>query len=102
MVVVRVAVGSQLVILTQPSATATAGVAFSQQPVVRVEDALGNLETADNTTVVTASIASGGGTLQGTVTATAVGGVATFTNLRRDVAGEATDQVEKRRAAGRV
>src|SRR6185436_3470519 len=78
-VVVSPAAASQLVIETQPSATATAGVAFSQQPAVRIEDALGNLLTADSTTVVTASIASGGGNLQGTLTATALNGVATFT-----------------------
>src|SRR5204863_3906738 len=34
---------SKLTIQTQPSATATAGVAFAQQPVLRIEDAFGNL-----------------------------------------------------------
>src|SRR5207249_11017118 len=33
---------NKLVIQTQPPATATAGVVFSTQPVVRVEDAVGN------------------------------------------------------------
>ncbi|HEU0010069.1 MAG TPA: hypothetical protein VFT34_09670, partial [Verrucomicrobiae bacterium] len=77
---------SQLVIQTQPSATATAGVVFAQQPVLRIEDAFGNHVTSDNTTVVTAARAAGSGTLQGTVSATAVAGVATFTNLSHNVA----------------
>ena len=66
---------------TQPSATATAGQAFGTQPVVYEEDQYGNLETGDNSTVVTASLASGTGPLQGTTTVTVSGGVATFTNL---------------------
>ena len=40
---------------TQPSDTATAGVAFATQPVVYVEDQFGNLVTGDNTTQVTAA-----------------------------------------------
>ena len=66
------AAASQLVIATQPSATATAGVAFGTQPVVYVEDQYGNLETGDNTTQVTAaSLPIGSGPLQGTTTVTA-------------------------------
>src|SRR5262249_50819889 len=72
---------SQLVIQTQPSATATAGQPFATQPVVYEEDAYGNLETGDNSTVVTAALASGAGPLQGTTSVTVSGGVATFTNL---------------------
>ena len=72
---------SQLTILTQPSLTATAGVTFAQQPVVRVEDSFGNLRSADNSTVVTAQINQGSDDLLGTTNITAVGGVAAFTNL---------------------
>ena len=77
---------NKLTIQTQPSATATAGVAFTQQPVVRIADQFGNVVTSDNTTVVTAARNAGSGTLQGTTTATAVNGIATFTNLYHTVA----------------
>jgi streptogramin lyase len=80
-ITVTAATASQLVIGTQPSATATAGQAFGAQPVIDEEDQFGNLETADNTTAVTASLESGTGPLQGTATVTVSGGVATFTNL---------------------
>ena len=72
---------TQLVVHTQPSSTATAGVAFATQPVIYEEDQYGNLMTGDNTTVVTATLGSGSGPLQGTLTATVSGGIATFTNL---------------------
>ena len=77
----------QLVIHTQPSTTATAGQPFAVQPVIYVEDKFGNLETSDNTTVVTVSLASGTGTLVGTKSVTVTGGVATFTDLEEDKAG---------------
>src|SRR5205823_2141476 len=77
---------SKLTIQTQPSSTATAGVAFAQQPVIRIEDALGNLRSSDNGTVVTVARSAGSGTLQGTLTATAVNGVATFANLSHNLA----------------
>ena len=54
--IVVTAPATQLAIHTQPSPTATAGVAFSTQPVVYVEDQYGNLETGDNTTQVTAAL----------------------------------------------
>ena len=80
-------------ISTQPSPTATAGVAFSTQPVVYVEDQYGNLETGDNTTQVTAaSLPGGSGPLQGTTTVTVSGGIATFTNLADDKAETITLQ----------
>jgi len=78
---------TQLVIHTQPSSTATAGQAFLVQPVIYEEDQNGDLETGDNSTVVTVSLGSGAGPLEGTLTATVVGGVATFTNLA-DVTAE--------------
>src|SRR5439155_14465100 len=80
-IIVSAGAASRLGIQTQPSPTATAGVAFSPQPVIRVEDAFGNLRTNDGTTVVTAIRNAGTGTLQGTTTATASGGLATFTGL---------------------
>jgi hypothetical protein len=64
---------------TQP-AGAVNGSAFTTQPVVRVTDSGDNTVTSFTGNVV-ASIASGTGTLSGTTTATAVAGVATFTNL---------------------
>jgi hypothetical protein len=85
-VVVSAAAASRLTILTQPSGVATAGVAFAQQPIVRIEDPYGNLRSGDNITVVTAASSSGTGTLQGTTTATASSGVASFSNLSYPVA----------------
>ena len=84
--IVVTAPATQLAIETQPSSTATAGVAFSTQPVVYVEDQYGDLETGDNTTQVTASLASGSGPLHGTVTVTVSGGIATFTDLSDNTA----------------
>jgi fibronectin-binding autotransporter adhesin len=86
--VVGAAPASQLVIQTQPSATATAGVPFAQQPVIQVLDQFGNLCATNNSTVVTASRDAGGGSgvLQGGVNVTASGGVATFANLSHNVA----------------
>jgi len=78
---VNAAAASQLVIQTQPSSAAQAGVAFPQQPALLVQDVFGNLRTADNSTVVTVSRNAGSGTLLGTKTATAIGGIATFANL---------------------
>jgi hypothetical protein len=71
---------SKLSIQTQPPATTTAGVLFSPQPVVLVQDAFGNtITTATNQ--VTVAKGRGAGTLTGTVAVNAVAGVATFTNL---------------------
>jgi hypothetical protein len=72
---------SQLTITTQPSSTAQSGVAFSQQPVLQVRDGAGNAISQSGISV-TASIASGGGTLGGTTTVTTnSSGTASFTNL---------------------
>jgi len=80
-ITVTPAVASQLVITRQPSATATAGQPLASQPVISEEDAYGNVETGDNSTLITAALASGVGPLQGTTSVTVSGGVATFTNL---------------------
>src|ERR1051325_1517929 len=73
-VAVGAAAADHLTIQTAPSTSATAGVAFTQQPVVRIEDQFGNLRSADNSTVVTASRAIGSALLQGTTNRTAAGG----------------------------
>src|SRR5207248_2224087 len=57
---------NNLFIFQEPSATATAGVAFARQPIVYVRDVFNNLVTTDNTTQVTATRNAGTGLLQGT------------------------------------
>ncbi len=85
-------VATQLTFTTQP-AGATAGAAFATQPVIRTQDQFGNNSTNGlaATVNVTATLTSGTGLLQGT-TVTNIGtaggrGIATWTNLRIDVAG---------------
>ena len=85
-IVVSAAAASQLTVVTQPSATATAGVKFAQQPVVQVQDAFGNLIKTDNSTVVTAVDDQGSADLTGGINITAKNGVATFTNLAYPIA----------------
>jgi hypothetical protein len=85
-VTVNPAAANRLTILAQPSSTATAGVVFAQQPVIRVEDQFGNLRTGDSNTVVTASRNLGNGALQGITNVTASGGLVTFTTLSHNVA----------------
>ncbi len=71
---------TQLTMAQQPSASAASGVAFAQQPTVQVRDGSGN--PVAGVFSVTAAIASGGGTLGGTVTVSSnASGLATFTNL---------------------
>src|SRR5207302_247023 len=78
---------SQLVITTEPSATATAGAAFTTQPVVKEEDSFGNVITSDSTHTVTASRGPlGSSSLQGTTTVTLASGVATFSGLSYNTA----------------
>jgi hypothetical protein len=72
---------SQLAITTQPSGSATNGTPFSQQPVLQLRDGAGNAVSKSGV-AVTASIASGGGTLGGTATVSTDGsGIARFTDL---------------------
>jgi hypothetical protein len=89
-VVINPVAASKLVFQTQPSTTATAGREFDIQPVIFEEDQYDNLETADNSAMVTAAVVSGVGPLLGTVTATVTGGIATFTNLEDDKAETVT------------
>ena len=80
-VTIAAGAASQLGITTQPSATAASGAAFAQQPALQLRDAGGNA-VAQAGVNVTAALASGGGTLGGTlVAATNASGVATFTDL---------------------
>ncbi len=71
----------QLVVVTQPSADASAGVPFTRQPVLQLHDAVGApLARAD--VAVTVQIASGGGSLGGTTTARSdAAGLVSFTDL---------------------
>ena len=84
---------SQLAFAQQPANTSV-GSDISPAITVDVEDSSGDIVTSDNSTV-TLSLASGSGTLLGTVTATAVNGVATFSNVALDSSGsyslDATD-----------
>jgi hypothetical protein len=74
-------VATQLVVTTPPSG-AVNDVAFTGQPVIAVRDSGGNTVTTDSSTEVTVDKASGSGTLSGTLTATAINGVATFSDLK--------------------
>jgi hypothetical protein len=80
---------AQLGIITQPSATATAGVAFAQQPVIVIQDAFANV--VSNSTASVSAIASAG-TLQGTTSVNANGanGRATFSGLSLTNVGSVT------------
>ena len=71
----------KLSITTQPSATATTGYAFAQQPVIQLRDAADN-PVAQAGVVINAAVTSGAATIGGSLTATTNGGgVASFTNL---------------------
>ncbi len=70
----------QLVVTAQPPASVLAGYGFGLT--VTAEDSSGNVDTAFNGTVTVALMSNpGGGTLGGTLSVTAVNGVATFTGL---------------------
>jgi hypothetical protein len=79
------AAAAQLVFAAQPSNVA-AGVAESPSIVVNVEDQFGNPVPTDSSNV-TLSVGSGPGPLTGAVTIAASGGVATFSGVTLDVAG---------------
>lgn len=84
-----VGAAAQLGIVTQPSATAAAGSAFAQQPVVVVLDTFANI--VSNSTASVSATASAG-TLQGTTSVNANGsnGRATFSGLSLTNAGVIT------------
>jgi hypothetical protein len=83
---------SQLSITTQPSASATAGVVFTQQPVIQLLDADGNTVSQSGVAITAAiNTATGSGTLGGTTTVTTSGsGVATFSGLKISKTGSYT------------
>ncbi len=72
---------------TQPSSTAIAGQPFAIQPEVYEVDQFGNLETGDDSTIVSVSAIGGTGPLEGTKTAALSGGAATFLKLGDNTAG---------------
>ena len=78
--VVGAGAASQLAFQQQIGGACLSGQAFQIQPIVQIQDSNGQLVTTA-TNAVTATITAGNGTLVGTVTVNAVGGVATFTNL---------------------
>ena len=71
-------IATKLTITTQPVGAAS-GALLATQPIVRIEDAAGNL--VSSTATITVYCSQGSGTLGGTTQLAAVGGVATFTNL---------------------
>jgi hypothetical protein len=73
---------AEIRILTQPEG-GISGQILPTQPVLELYDAQGNLAVNDNSTQVTVSIFSGeSGELIGTLTATSVNGIVTFTDLQ--------------------
>ncbi len=76
---------SKLVFTTEPPATGTAGTAFTAT--VQIQDAGGNLITTSNASVTIGSSPTG---VSGTLTVSASGGIATFTNLILDKTGTYT------------
>ncbi|NBO65156.1 MAG: hypothetical protein EBU88_10015, partial [Acidobacteria bacterium] len=79
-VTVTPGLASKIAITTQPVG-GPSGAVLSTQPVVTIQDAQGNTVTT-STVTVSVSLQSGtGGTLGGTTTVNAVGGVATFSGL---------------------
>lgn len=82
---------TKLTFTTQPSSSAVATV-LPIQPVVRVEDAAGNViasgpDATANITLTFATASPTGGAISGTATVTAVAGVATFSGLSFNDAG---------------
>jgi len=71
---------AKLVVTRQPVG-ARAGLAIETQPQAEVQDARGNRVTTDNSTVVTASIATGGGTIVAGGIATSNAGLVSFSTL---------------------
>ena len=71
---------TQLVVQTQPTAPAGSGLLLAVQPIVKIADQYGN--TSSSTATVTASVnGSEAWVLGGTLTSSAVAGLATFTDL---------------------
>jgi hypothetical protein len=88
-VAVSPAAADHLVFLQPPTNTA-AGQTITPPVLVAVVDEFGNILTEDNSDTVTLAISTNpsGGTLSGTLTVTVVNGVATFSDLSIDLAGD--------------
>jgi hypothetical protein len=105
-IVVSPASASQLSYQQTPT-TGTAGQALTPSVKVTVEDAFGNPETTDSSTVAIAIASGPGGFATGSTTSVpAVNGVATFSNLTLDTAGtymlQATDGTLASATSGNV
>jgi hypothetical protein len=87
---ITVGPATHLVLTTAPTSAMESAVAFTQQPVITIQDVAGNTRLAD-TLVVTAALSTGTGTLNGSTAVAASAGVATFTDLSLDLVG--TDKV---------
>jgi hypothetical protein len=83
------AAADHLLFLQQPADTA-AGHTINPAVTVEVVDQFGNVVTSDNSDTVTLSIGTNpsGGTLSGTLTVTVSGGIAIFSDLSIDLAGD--------------
>jgi uncharacterized repeat protein (TIGR01451 family) len=77
---------NKITVSTQPSSSTVAGVAFTTQPVVAIEDEFGNAVT-DSSLTVTASLQTGTGNLGGTAGVAAASGVVSYSDLSIDSEG---------------
>src|SRR5206468_1459237 len=89
---------TQLTVTTEPSSTEIGRASCRERAEIQLGDASGNPVSQAGVTV-TAAIATGGGTLGGTLTATTIGtGAPTFTNL--PITGAAGDRTLRFSATG--
>jgi hypothetical protein len=88
-VLVNPAAADHLLFFQQPTDT-VAGQTIMPAVMVAVVDQFGNVVTSDNSDTVTLSIGTNpsGGTLSGTLALTVVNGIATFSDLSIDLAGD--------------
>jgi hypothetical protein len=88
-ITVTPAAADHLVFFQQPTDTA-AGQTITPAVTVAVVDQFGNVVTSDNSDTVTLAIGTNpsGGTLSGTLTVAVSGGIATFSDLSIDLAGD--------------
>ena len=89
---------NKLVFTTQPSTSTAENFTFAQQPVVTIQDASGN--TVNTTVRVDLDLTTGSGSLSGTTSVNAVAGVATYSDLSINTAGN--DKVITASSAGLI
>ena len=89
---ITVGPATKLVYTTLPSSTATSGVALATQPALVLQDAGGNVVTADSSTVVTLALVTPNGAILSCDTnpVTASSGVVAFAGCKIDKAGTYT------------